>query len=310
MYRAANFAESTKRAYKTHRKMYYEFCSNVGVQPVPASTNTIVQYAAFLARRLKPASVRQYLNIIRVLHLECNLPNPLHDNWFLKSTLTGMERLLGTPERRRTPVHPLLLLEINGFLDFTKIFDIMFWAACLVMFFGLLRKSNLFPNSTSQYNGNHQFIRSDFSLSQDGSIYAIVKHTKTNQFQKRSFELKFLPCEHILSPVKAITNAFDKVRLPKEAPAFVSSAAGTPMTGSEFNSRFKELVSRSGFDATTYSSHSFRRGGASWALQCGVPGEVVQLLGDWKSDCYKKYLDSLPQQVHDRYRKLVIESLP
>ena len=58
VYRAANYAESTKRAYSTHKKMYYEFCGKVGAQPIPASTNTIVQYAAFLARRMKPASVR------------------------------------------------------------------------------------------------------------------------------------------------------------------------------------------------------------------------------------------------------------
>ena len=238
------------------------------------------------------------------------MPNPLHDNWFVKSTLTGIDGIWGTPENRRTPVHPLLLSEIHGLLDFSKIFDLNFWAACLVMFFGLLRKSNLFPNLPTAFNPAQQFIRSDFSYSSAGSVHVHVKYSKTNQFKKRPFELKFLPYNHVLSPVNALLSSFSKVRLPKDAPAFVTAATGTAMTGSEFNRRFKELVSLAGLDSSTYSSHSFRRGGASWALQCGVPGEVVQLLGDWKSDCNKRYLDSLPQSVHDKYRQMTLDFLP
>ena len=53
------------------------------------------------------------------------------------------------------------------------------------------------------------------------------------------------------------------------------------------------------------SSHSFRRGGATWALSCGVPGGIVKLLGDWKSAEYLVYLDQIPQTVLDRYRRLL-----
>ena len=40
-----------------------------------------------------------------------------------------------------------------------------------------------------------------------------------------------------------------------------------------------------------FSEHSFRRGGATWAFQSGVPGEMIQILGDWASDAYKKVLE-------------------
>ena len=55
--------------------------------PVPANEKTIAMYAACLARRLRPASVRQYLNIVRVMHLEAGLSNPLKDSWFISSAL-------------------------------------------------------------------------------------------------------------------------------------------------------------------------------------------------------------------------------
>lgn len=43
-----------------------------------------------------------------------------------------------------------------------------------------------------------------------------------------------------------------------------------------------------------FRGHSFWGGAASWAFICGVPGELVQLYGDWASDSYKFHLDFIP----------------
>lgn len=40
-----------------------------------------------------------------------------------------------------------------------------------------------------------------------------------------------------------------------------------------------------------FRGHSFRRGGATWAFRAGVPGELIQIYGDWASDAYKCYLE-------------------
>ena len=82
------------------------------------------------------------------------------------------------------------------------------------------------------------------------------------------------------------------------------------MTGIDFNKKFQLLVQQCGLDKSMYSSHSFRRGSACWALQCGVPGEVVKQMGDWKSSCYNDYLDQLSQCVHDSFRQMFISKLP
>ena len=44
-------------------------------------------------------------------------------------------------------------------------------------------------------------------------------------------------------------------------------------------------------NAQSFRGHSFRRGAASWAFRCGVPGEIIHLYGDWSSDAYKLYLE-------------------
>ena len=48
-----------------------------GYTPVPVHPPHLLQYAAFLARSLKPSSIRTYLNIIGILHKEFWLPQPL-----------------------------------------------------------------------------------------------------------------------------------------------------------------------------------------------------------------------------------------
>ena len=68
----------------------------MGYTPVPVQTPHL-QYAAFLARSLKPQSLCGYLNIIGILHKEFGFPNPLIDNWPLKSLLTGIKRAVGAP---------------------------------------------------------------------------------------------------------------------------------------------------------------------------------------------------------------------
>ena len=38
------------------------------------------------------------------------------------------------------------------------------------------------------------------------------------------------------------------------------------------------------------NTHSFRIGGASAAAAAGIPDSVIQIMGRWKSDCYKRYI--------------------
>ena len=78
----------------------------MGYTPVPVHPAHLLQYAAFLARSLKPSSIGSYLNIIGLLHKEFGLPNPLLNNWPLKSLLTGIKRAIGTPPNQKLPLPP------------------------------------------------------------------------------------------------------------------------------------------------------------------------------------------------------------
>ena len=93
VYRPQTFSENTKKTYQTYIDSYLRFCLTLGISSIPASTDNIALYAAFLARSLKPSSVRQYLYVIGLLHKEFSLPNPLIDNWFLNLSSKASKEL-------------------------------------------------------------------------------------------------------------------------------------------------------------------------------------------------------------------------
>ena len=82
------------------------------------------------------------------------------------------------------------------------------------------------------------------------------------------------------------------------------------LTKSNFIHTFRGLLLTAGIpDAAAYTGHSFRRGGASWAFQAGIPGELIQVCGDWASDAYKKYLEFSMQNKLD-LAALLMRGLP
>ena len=149
--RGLTYAESTKRTYRTQRDSFLAFCNITGSCPVPASVETVCRYAALLARSLKFSSVRQYLNIIRLLHLEVGEINPLHC-YLVQSMLKGLRRQLGDRVIRKLPISPSLLLNILSSLNLDNVLHSAVWAAGLLMFFCMLRRANVLVSSFRCFN--------------------------------------------------------------------------------------------------------------------------------------------------------------
>ena len=78
--------------------------------------------------------------------------------------------------------------------------------------------------------------------------------------------------------------------------AFCPADASAPallvtVTYRQYQEKIKSCILALGLDATGYTSHSFRRGGATYAFQCGLSGSFIKKLGDWRSDAYLEYID-------------------
>ena len=272
----------------------------------------LYRYVAFLARTLKPTSISKYLNIIRLMHLEAGLENPLVNNWGLDSILKGIKRQKGGEVIRKYPITPSILLKFWEILDFKDPLDIVFWAACLVGFFGLLRKSNLFPPNATEHNKDKHLSRLNFTFCPWG-IQLLINWSKNNQFRERTHSIPIIALPaHKLCPVSAVKAAFNCTsQAPVDGPAFVvpGKRGLKPLLYGQFVTKLKKCLKLIGLQPQAYSSHSLRRGGATWASQIGLPPDMIQMMGDWHSDAYLLYM-SIPMCAKIMNMMRFCKSLP
>ncbi|XP_066928222.1 uncharacterized protein [Clytia hemisphaerica] len=125
-YREATYATNTRKAYRTHRKVYLQFCNMLDLPPAPAKCVHLCMYAAYLARFLLPQSVCIYLNIVGLLHREMGFPNPLLDNFFLSSVLKGIKRSKGVPPVPKLPITVEILSFIHSQINLRD--TVIFWS--------------------------------------------------------------------------------------------------------------------------------------------------------------------------------------
>ena len=286
------YAESTKASYRTHLRTYLRFCLKFDLTPVPANQTTLISYITFLARSLKPSSITCYLNIIRILHLESGFKNPLENNFAVSNLKKGISRVKGIPPNQKLPITCQILLQIKAQLCFCLAKDIVFWAACLTGYYGLLRKKSLLPISMNN-KGDSCILRSDLTVN-DCSVFTItVRKTKTIQCGERVLSLPFVSCPNSsLCPYQAMMALLLVAPKDPTLPLFSYKFRGEILswTHASFTYKLKALISKAGLDASLYSGHSFRRGGATLGFEVGLSISEIKSRGDWKSNAVHEYV--------------------
>jgi hypothetical protein len=253
-----------------------------------------------------PDTIRNYVSSLKTLHLLANLPTQQFDHPQLKFTLAGIQRSLRHQPTRAAPITPTLLSNMVHLLSPTNPHHIVYIALFTTAFFTMARKSNLVP--TPHINSPDHFItRQDISLTSDTALITF-RTSKTNQCAARVHQIPLFNIPHSpICPVAALKNMFTNIPASPTSPAFILPN-NRPVTYSDYNNLTKILVKTMGFRPSLYSTHSFRRGGATHAFQARVPSELIKLHGDWKSEAYLIYLEySFSQRLS--ISKLMSENL-
>ena len=111
--------------------------------------------------------------------------------------------------------------------------------------------------------------------------------TKTLQFRECVLEIQspLIPGSP-LCPVTALRQYLAHVQLSPSSPLFVCQSRGSysPILAHQYNAFIKKLPLAIGFNPAQYSSHSFCRGGATFAFCNRAPAAFIKSQGDWKSD--------------------------
>ena len=295
LYRLNTFASSTWRTYSAQLSAYLDFCGKLNIRPAPISQQDLGRYIAFLSHRLSFKSIRQYLNIVRLINLDSGFKNPLDQNWYVSSILKGVRRIKGDATHQKLPITLEILKEIFMKLNLNTSFDRSFWTACLEAFFSFFRKSNLLVQSHILFNPSQHLCASDVKFTPEGAVLT-VRWSKVIQFKERVLHIPLprIPKSPFCPSTALLLLSLKTPMCPNPVPLVRYSsheATNVPLTQKCFTDKLRSCLAQAGYEASSYSGHLFRHAGASYALQCGLPVELIKLQGDWKSNAYERYLE-------------------
>ena len=292
--RRAAFATGTMSNLRTQWTSFIAFCLYFNLTFLPASVNTVCMYIQYLSRSFKSIqSVKNYLNGVRVLHLYAGFEFNMLQLFEVKILLKGLTRLKQHRVKRAAAITPDILLDLFHVMDLDDPLVYACWVAFLMAFFLMLRKSNLVPTSVRTFDLDKHLSRGNILIVDDGLLVNIT-WSKTNQFGARLLQVPIpsIPGS-VLCPVSAYKRLVQLVPADSSLPAFTYKVRPKLMTVTQYQfvNVLRSYLNKAGYHAESFSGHSFRRGGASFAFASGVPGELIKAHGDWASDAYLTYID-------------------
>jgi hypothetical protein len=184
----------------------------------------------------------------------------------------GVSRQLGSPPRQKLPITVCILKKLYQTMDFNDNADVAFWAAILLGFYGLLRKSTLLLMS-AKTDVNEGLLRKDVTVMTKQGFFLIVRKSKTIQFGQHVLSLPFVTCKDPeLCPVRAMLNHLNAARFPACDSLFSYMGQGRSalLTHSSFVKRMRNGLIAVGISPGEYSGHSLRRGGCTLCFAAGM----------------------------------------
>ena len=283
------FAKSTRTNVLSQIRQWVFFCIYFGVPILPAFEVDLCIFLELMSRTSGYGHIKNVLGGVRYLHHTMGHKFP-SDSVRLEDTLQGLKRKLkGTP-KQVLPVDPIILRRMHKFVNTKKTSDLAVWCGFLVAFYTLFRKANVCPKELS-FDPETVLTRGDVIIDEENErVLIFVNFSKTNQYQKRCHVIPIPKNEDpALDLFSHLRTLFMRVQASEDAPA-LSYTSSSFVTHKFFTERLKFLLAKAGLDPSLFSGHSFRRGGASYLFSIGGTTLMVQVLGDWSSQIFTRYL--------------------
>lgn len=291
---------NTKSTYRTHHLTFIRLCAQIDIDPRLALTGRQLCHilVLYLETNHKITTLPNFISAIAnwaSIHNHPPLPRDHQFNQFKQGLLNwyGDENVAEKKEAFTLDD----LRAIRSHLNLNLFTDVRDFCAGLFAFFGLLR--------INEYSNGNLAVK-DVTATNAG-ICLTIQHSKT---QLVPVKVDIARRNDTLCPVIAYCTYTSLIpahlRLPHH-PFFLSSLSSPdPMSDSQFIHHIKSLVhialSR---DPSSFSGHSFRRGGASALHLAGVPEATIAIHGRWSSLTYRQYFDT----QHSQQLRLAATSL-
>ena len=290
------------KAFKTHINAYVKFCQKYKLLMFNSSVMQLRRYALELTDTHDSVdSIKNYVGGVRKLFALMNFPEPDIGDYVYGLTIKGITRDKGHVVRRAHPVTPDLLVSMYGKVNTQDIRHIVAWVAVLLGFYAFFRKSNLVPESAVRFDGDKQLSRKNF-YKWEGMYFIRVFWAKNIQFRERELIIPLLPNpDKRICPVYWLDVMFELVpgNIGDPGLAIPGKSGNRALVYAQLTKLMRQWIDGTGLDPKLFTSHSLRRGGASWAAHCGIPSHVIKILGDWRSQAFLKYIELTLESKYD-----------
>ena len=288
----------TNKNTRLQARQYHRFCEILKLPLLPADEWQLIRYTVYTAQRVKTAAtVNNYSGGVRKLHKLAGyeLPSP-STSPNLKLALAGIKAELAGPTKQAAPMTSEILLEIETWVNFHSSFEFACFSAMLTGFYLIIRASNLVPVLHNKFNPKEQLTRWHMGLDQDLKLaLVIIEWSKNNQNQKKQMQVPIsLASNSKICLIQVLQRYFKAVPATDVDPCFCykdENGDFRALSYAQLNKQIKTWVSQTGRKEDRYTSHCLRHSGINHALRCQIEPEFLQIMGDWASTCFLRYVD-------------------
>ena len=287
------YAQSSANNFRREWTSFINFCLAHALVIYPPEVMNIARYLTVCLDKITAHStlmnkVSAILRFYTLSGYKVKADHPI-----LQLLTRASRRELSTSARPKAPIEPGHIILIKQMLDGANPLHILFYVALNIQFFTCVRKSNLLPPSVKAYSPFHHLSRGDLHFV-PGALIVTLPWTKTIQGKEDILTLSIAEAPgSILDPVGEYKNFVLRFPVPsKTVPAFsiIDSAKVTVLTQQMYIDLLKHFLGRLGLPIESFSSHSIRRGSATWMWQSGVENRLIKFQGGWKSQCFERYI--------------------
>ena len=227
-----------------------------------------------------PGTVAVALAGISWVHRLAQLPEPAH-NFLCSSVVNSARRSLPTNKGRKDVLEQWQVLKILQFHASDSLMDLRLSALITTMFLGFLRVSEALSLTMADISfDNH-------------TVTLQLLQSKTDQFRNGQ-QVPITQSENQCCAFRALRRYVKSGQLcaqPLTAPLFQSiihskgqwRLSGSPMSYNSVRQSLRTALTNIGLNPDRFGTHSLRAGGATAAAIAGVPDELIQLQGRWRT---------------------------
>ena len=302
-----SLAPSTRRNYASAVMAYNTFCVSHNLVPFPPAEQTLILFATHISTYSSHSNVKLHLSAVKHHSIIQGDSIPFRDFDRLYLLLRGIKRSQGRTYSlpKRLPITPSLLRVINqNLFNSSRLFEdkVMIWAAITSAFFGFLRISEYTAQGKRTYDPSTTLLVEDIRVRND-SIKLYVKSSKTDPF-RQGVTVRIEANNTILCPVNAL-RYYLSYRPKTNGPLFAFKN-GSFLTRNDVNAILRDTSN----GTANISSHSLRIGAASTAAAMGCPKYLIQGMGRWSSDCFRRYIRISDTTIRNTSRAMARCDIP